>query len=191
MLDSEIALMSNRHREYSPQFGRFLQADPTRPIVEMGLYAYSMNNPTNLGDPSGLHAEIPTWLQSKARVPAPTGPDGEPLPPPVPLPAGKNGEPNEWVPATPSGQGDRDAKWKPQYPVPHPKGSQPGASWDPDGHWDIDWGNPKDRQRVDENGNPVIHQCTPAPPRPDLGSPPPWLPLFPLFFLPLIPILLL
>jgi hypothetical protein len=91
---------------------------------------------------------------AKMNAEAPKDKDGNPLPPPTPLPDGKNGKPNSWVPGDSSGTSDRQ-KWKPQYPVPSPKGGQPGASWDPDGHWDIDDGIGGPRQRVDPVGNPV------------------------------------
>jgi hypothetical protein len=89
----------------------------------------------------------------------PLGPDGNPLPPPVPLPPGKNGQPNQWV--TSPGSGNRQ-KWRPKHPIPSPKGSQPGASWDPDGHWDVDWGN-KVRERYLPNGTKVHHFNNPIP----------------------------
>jgi hypothetical protein len=86
--------------------------------------------------------------------------NGNPLPPPVPLPPGKNGQPNQWVPVPGSGTGDRDTKWKPKFPVPAPSGGQPGASWDPNGHWDVDNGR-GGRNRYDPNGNPVDHDGNP------------------------------
>jgi hypothetical protein len=71
-------------------------------------------------------------------------PDGKLAPPPVPPLPGKSGEPNEWVyqPNTNPIPGQRPGRWKPRDKVPHPKGSQPNASWDDDGHWDIDLPNP-------------------------------------------------
>ena len=41
-------------REYSPQLGRFLQADPARFVDGPNVYAYVGNNPWNATDPTGL-----------------------------------------------------------------------------------------------------------------------------------------
>ncbi len=90
---------------------------------------------------------------------APQDGNGNPLPPPVALPPGGNGQPNVWVPAP--GSGAR-VKWKPFVPVPSPKGAQPQASWDPSGHWDVDWGN-KVRERYLPNGTKVGHFNNPIP----------------------------
>jgi hypothetical protein len=91
-------------------------------------------------------------------IPPPTDPNGNPLPPPAPLPPGKGGQPNQWVPIP--GSPARPTKWKPKYPVNNPKGGQPGASWDPSGHFDTDDGN-GNRNRTSPNGNPVDHNNNP------------------------------
>lgn len=39
-------------RHYSPEFGRFLQPDPS--AAEANLYAYTENSPVSRVDPSGL-----------------------------------------------------------------------------------------------------------------------------------------
>jgi hypothetical protein len=46
------------------------------------------------------------------------------------------------------------------HPVNNPKGGQPGASWDPSGHFDTDDGN-GNRNRISPNGNPVDHNNNP------------------------------
>ena len=108
--------------------------------------------------------------QQNSGQPAPTNPDGSPKSPKgdVPnLPDGKgpNGGkvPNDWVPGQGSDQpGGRPTRWGPKYPIPGQ--SQPGVSWDPDGHWDYDPGTrgggrtrwlPNGGGQVDHDGNPI------------------------------------
>lgn len=142
-------------RAYDPYSGRWLSRDPAGEAGGVNLYGYVSQNPINDIDPWGL------------AVPPPTDPAGNPLPPPTALPPGKNGQENSWVPAPPSGSGNRSQKWKPNYPVPSPNGGQPGASWDPEGHWDIDNGQGC-RSRVNPDGSPATHGApAPAPPTPD------------------------
>jgi len=80
-------------------------------------------------------------------------------------------------------------KWKPQYPVPAQGGGQPGASWDPDGHWDVDDGQ-GNRGRYDPDGNPVEHDARNLspfgawPPTSSNQVPPV---VWPLWLIPLIP----
>lgn len=71
--------------------------------------------------------------------------------------------PNEWVPGKGSDSPDgRPTRWGPKYPIPGQ--SQPGTSWDPDGHWDYDPGTrgggrtrwlPNGGGQVDHDGNPM------------------------------------
>ena len=161
------------YRVYDPVSGRWLSREPRDESSDQkaNLYSYVGGNPLSNVDPYGL-----------VKVPEPADEYGNPLPPPTPLPPGKNGQPNSWVPCPASDTGDRGVKWKPQYPVPSPTGSQPQASWDPDGHWDIDDGQ-GNRQRVDPDGNPVSHPYsdTPSPPSPRWSNAPPWWILIPLF----------
>jgi RHS repeat-associated protein len=122
------------------------------------------NNESQKGQPAQ------TAQNQSSGQPAPTNPDGSskspngdvPNPPNGKPPGWKPGDPlvpNEWVPKDP-GKGDRE-KWGPKYPIPG--GSQPGVSWDPDGHWDHDDGNrnrtrwlPGGGGQVDHDNNPTI-----------------------------------
>ena len=45
--DAATALYHYRHRDYTPDLGRFLQPDPLGYIDGMNLYAYVNNNPLN------------------------------------------------------------------------------------------------------------------------------------------------
>lgn len=72
-------------------------------------------------------------------------------PPPVPVPRG--GQDNGWK-WNPDPNNKRGGTWGPQKPVEGGSG-QPSASWDPDGHWDVDSGTRKDRKRYDDKGNPL------------------------------------
>ena len=119
--------------------------------------------------------------QNTANQPAPTNPDGSPKPPTNDVPKLPDGKPPGWKPGDPlvpnewepkdSGKGNRD-KWGPKYPIPG--GSQPGVSWDPEGHWDHDDGNrnrtrwlPGGGGQVDHNNNPTLmdrmRSITPGP----------------------------
>jgi hypothetical protein len=89
------------------------------------------NNPINKIDPSGL-----------AGQPAPFGP------PPVPVPGGK-GIGWKW---NSNAQNARGGSYGPEKPLPDQ--SQPSASLDPEGHWDIDDGL-GNRQRYDLKGKPI------------------------------------
>lgn len=52
--DPVTGLYHNRARAYSPDMGRFLQADPSGIKGGLNLYAYVQNDPVNAVDPSGL-----------------------------------------------------------------------------------------------------------------------------------------
>ncbi len=65
--------------------------------------------------------------------------------------------PNEWEQKDP-GKGDRE-KWGPKYPIPG--GSQPGVSWDPEGHWDHDDGNRNRTRWLPGGGGQVDHDNNP------------------------------
>jgi len=54
--DAETGLMYLNARYYDPKLGRFLSPDtldPTLPGVGTNRYAYGLNNPVNIADPSG------------------------------------------------------------------------------------------------------------------------------------------
>jgi hypothetical protein len=105
-----------------------------------------------------------TTCDDKKPVGPPVDKDGKPIPTPVKLPPGKDGQPNKWVPIP--GSESRPTKWKPQFPVPNPGengGVQPGSSWDPAGHWDVDNGRKSPRQRILPDGTIVDDQCKPLP----------------------------
>ena len=51
--DAEIELYYLQSRYYSPEWGRFINADDIDEINGSNLFAYCINNPTNLYDPNG------------------------------------------------------------------------------------------------------------------------------------------
>ncbi|RJP74812.1 MAG: RHS repeat-associated core domain-containing protein [Desulfobacteraceae bacterium] len=52
--DSETGLHYNYYRYYDPSVGRYLTPDPIGLAGGINLYAYALNNPTNLIDFYGL-----------------------------------------------------------------------------------------------------------------------------------------
>ncbi len=56
-LDNESGLYFYRRRYYDPMVGRFLQEDPIGFLGGVNKYAYTLNNPINFTDPSGLITE--------------------------------------------------------------------------------------------------------------------------------------
>jgi RHS repeat-associated protein len=54
--DQETGLYHTGARYYDPRLGRFLQMDPIGQAGGLNLYAYVLNDPLNLVDPSGLIA---------------------------------------------------------------------------------------------------------------------------------------
>jgi RHS repeat-associated protein len=59
-LDDKTALLYLHARYYDPALGRFMQADPADPTVAgvgVNRYAYALNNPVMMLDPSGLGGE--------------------------------------------------------------------------------------------------------------------------------------
>jgi RHS repeat-associated protein len=56
---SDLGLYDLRNRFYSPDIGRFLQADPASFNGDVSnLYRYCENNPLNLADPTGLYVKM-------------------------------------------------------------------------------------------------------------------------------------
>jgi RHS repeat-associated protein len=141
-----------RNRYYDPSTGRFTQQDPIGLAGGLNLYGYAGGDPINFSDPFGLFA---CKNEKGEKIPCPE-PEGGP---PVKLPDGKNGKPNSWKPIP--GTGERGTKWVPNYPVPSPDGRQPGSSWDPEGHWDVD-GLGERRRRYAPDGNEVDHWGNPV-----------------------------
>lgn len=88
--------------------------------------------------------------------PAPTNPDGTPKSPEGDVPALPDG--HRWRRV--DGSDSRPDKWVPTPPIPGQ--SQPGVSWDPEGHWDHDSGRRGGRTRwLPDGGGQVDHDNNP------------------------------
>ncbi len=76
----EFGLYYYRARTYSPTYGRFLQCDPIGFGSGMNIYAYVLNDPVNLIDPSGLGPDDPPCTDCTGPeievVGSPRGPGG-------------------------------------------------------------------------------------------------------------------
>ena len=64
-LDPYTGTYHYKAREYAPQLGRFLQADPARFVDGPNVYAYVGNNPWNAVDPSGMCGSTAGDAQSR------------------------------------------------------------------------------------------------------------------------------
>jgi RHS repeat-associated protein len=75
-VDSETGLYYYRARYYDPETGRFLGEDPLQFAAHgSNFYAYSVNSPTNFGDPSGLDPSLwqrlLNWFRPSSLAPGP------------------------------------------------------------------------------------------------------------------------
>jgi RHS repeat-associated protein len=121
-------------RAYDADLGRWISRDPIAEDGGINLYGYC-SDPVNYVDLDGLDPSVAP----------PTGP------PPLPVPGA--GTENYWVKDTNAG-GSREV-WRPIHPIVGEEGrGQPSASWDPEGHWDVDDGR-GNRQRYDWRGNKI------------------------------------
>jgi RHS repeat-associated protein len=117
------------YRFYDPNLQRWINRDPIEEEGGGNLYGFVINGPTIWVDGDGMGLQPPSG------------------PPPVPVP----GDPNaRWILKGTSG--DRP-KWVPDRNIPGSR-SPPSASWDPDGHWDVDHGSGV-RSRYDFRGKPI------------------------------------
>ncbi len=133
-LDATKGLQNNLNRWYDAGIGRWTSEDPIGFIgCDTNLNRYVGNSPTNKTDPTGM-------------FPPNRSVGG---PPPCPVPGGVPG--NDWV-WHPDPRNSRGGTRRPRLPIPGQ--SQPSASWDPEGHWDVDNGL-GERQRYDQNGKPI------------------------------------
>jgi len=96
----EVELYDYRNRIYSPNLGRFLQADPIRfTPKELNLYRYVGNRVTGLVDPEGLAGTVILYWHCTARIELdPTNANG------VCCPESATGEAETFVQDDPDGQ---------------------------------------------------------------------------------------
>jgi len=128
LYDVQTKLVKFGYRDYEAEIGRWTAKDPIRFLgYSTSLYEYVLNDPVNSIDKYGLQGE----------------------PPPIPVPGG--GPDNGWK-WNPDERNSRGWSWGPKKPIPGQ--SQPSASHDPEGHWDVDDGHGS-RHRVDDNGKPL------------------------------------
>ena len=92
----------------------------------------------------------------------------------TPLRGSPSGAPPMAVPGDPDAsriqdgpQRDGVPTWTPDRNIETGTGGQPAASWDPEGHWDVDNGN-GDRARFDWRGNPISGDNAHSPDKPPM-----------------------
>lgn len=140
--DAEAGLLHNYFRDYDPANGRYVESDPIGLEGGINPYVFARANPIAWGDRFGL---------------SPDGPRGGPFDgaePPGRIPGG----PWQWYPDSGNSRGGT-------YRDPGGK----SASWDADGHWDVDDGK-GNRSRYDRWGNPTNRH---KPPRANAPKPRP------------------
>jgi len=148
----DAGLLYRRNRFFDPASGRFTQEDPIGIGGGLNQYGFANGDPVNYSDSFGLTC---TDKDGK-EIPCPEPEGGPNAVPGLELPDGRT-----WVradgPSTPSKDGTtRGSRWVPSSPIPGGV-PQPGASWDPEGHYDGDNlpGQPtgrKGRVRVQPDG---------------------------------------
>ena len=77
--DAETGLVYRNARTYDPRAGRFLSPDsldPSLPGVGTNRYAYALNNPVNVADPSGHEGDDRSDLDRAMRARAAMTPPG-------------------------------------------------------------------------------------------------------------------
>jgi RHS repeat-associated protein len=68
--DAETGSHQNWYRDYKPEIGRYLEADPIGLLGGVNLFTYVGNNPVNKKDPSGLIIAIPVGIAACMANPA-------------------------------------------------------------------------------------------------------------------------
>jgi len=146
--DSEVSLYYFRARYYNPNTSKWAGEDPIGFAGGNNLSAFLNNNPTRLTDPFGLCGSE-AGGPNNPKFPAPTGPDGQPTPPPVRVPRA----PDLTWKWNPNSQNPRGGTWGPKgWKGPNP----PNGSWDDeDGHWDINDGEGGNVDHYDPKGKPL------------------------------------
>ncbi len=126
--DAESGLHFNWNRYYDPATGRYVTSDPIGLAGGLNTFGYAKSNPIK-------------YFDSRGKAPQSIGPFEGAQPP------SNTGGPWTWHPDQTN---DRGGSWR------DPKGRS--ASWDMDGHWDIDDGR-GNRQRYDRWGNPITPEA--------------------------------